>query len=371
MKILVRILIAIVLSLMVVGAVLVFSASSTYSEVRFDNIYHLFSSHITKIILALMSGVLFSLLPYQIYYKYSKQILLFTIVLLILTVLLAPKYKGAARWIDLGFIQFQPSDVVKLALFMHIAGMIERKGKLIEDFKNGFKFPLIWIIFVAGLVVIQPNLSTAMIILITSFTLLYIGGGMIKHIAASFGALSLAGISIMMLFSHSRSRIMGFLTSMNTNSEPNIQVMQAKIGLGSGGIFGVGIGASRQSDLFLPESYGDFIFAILGEQFGLVGSVTTLFLYVLLFIVGIIIAKKVDNQYGQLLVFAISFNIILSAFINASVVTGLMPTTGITLPFMSFGGTSIILLSVSIGIIINIANQSIKTKTIKATDIEY
>ncbi|MBU0474004.1 MAG: putative lipid II flippase FtsW [Bacteroidetes bacterium] len=370
MKILVRILLAIVLSLMVLGAILVFTASSTYSEVRFDNIYFLFKSHISKMIFAILVGIVFSIIPYQYYNKYSKQALLFVIVLLIFTVLLAPKYKGAARWIDLGIIQFQPSELVKLVLFMHIAGLIERKGKLIEDFKNGFKYPLILIIAVAGLVVIQPNLSTAMIIVFTSFILLYIGGAKLKHIVASLGVLSLAGISLMMLFSHSRSRILGFISSFNGNNEPNIQVLQAKIGLGSGGLFGVGVGASRQSDLFLPESYGDFIFSILGEQFGFLGATVVLLLFFTLFNIGIIIAKKSDNQYGQLLAFAISFNIIISAFLNASVVTGLMPTTGITLPFISFGGTSIILFCASVGILINIANQGNKDKTVRVSTID-
>ncbi len=157
---------------------------------------------------------------------------------------------------------------------------------------------------------------------------------------------------------------------MSGNSEPNIQVLQAKIGLGSGGIIGIGIGQSRQSDLFLPESYGDFIFSILGEQFGLLGTSLVLSLFFVLFVAGILIAKKSDDQYGQLLGFAISFNIILSAFINAGVVTGLMPTTGITLPFISFGGTSIILFSASIGILINIANQGNKRKSLRISKID-
>ena len=218
--------------------------------------------------------------------------------------------------------------------------------------------------------VIQPNLSTAIIIVFSSFILLYIGGSRFKHIASTLGVASIAGAGIMMLFTHSRQRILGYLESLGGNSEPNIQVLQAKIGLGSGGILGIGIGQSRQSNLFLPESYGDFIFSILGEQFGLLGTSLVLTLFFALFVVGIIIAKKSDDQYGQLLGFAISFNIILSAFINAGVVTGLMPTTGITLPFISFGGTSIILLSASVGILINIANQGNKIKSIRISKID-
>ena len=370
MKILVRFLIAIVLSLMVLGAMLVFTASSTYSEVRFDNIYFLFNAHIGKMMFAILVGIAFSIIPYQYYNKYSKQAILVVVVMLLLTVLFAPKFKGAARWINLGLFRFQPSELAKLVLFMHLAGMIERKGKLIQDFKNGFLYPLIWIFSIAGLVVLQPNMSTAMIIVFTSFPLLYIGGSKFKHIASILGGATLTGFGLMMLFSHSRQRILGFVESINGNSEPNIQVLQAKIGLGSGGMFGVGVGASRQSDLFLPESYGDFIFSILGEQFGLIGTVLVLSLYFALFVIGIIIAKKSESQYGQLLAFAISFNIIMSAFINAAVVTGLVPTTGITLPFISFGGTSIILFSISVGILINIANQGNKKKSLRISAID-
>lgn len=369
MKILVRIILAIVLILMVLGAVLVFTASSTYSEVKFDNIYFLFRSHITKMVLAILIGIVFAVVPYQYYSKYSKQALIAVIFLLVMTVLFAAKYKGAARWINLGIIRFQPSELAKLVLFMHLAGMIERKGKLIQDFQNGFKYTLIWIFVVAGLVLIQPNLSTAMIILFTSFTLLFIGGSKIKHIVSTLAVASATLGGLMMLFSHSRQRIIGFISSLSGSSEPNMQVLQAKIGLGSGGLLGVGIGASRQSDLFLPESYGDFIFSILGEQFGLLGTVTVLVFYFILFVLGVIIAKKSKDTYGQLLGFAISFNIVISAFINAAVVTGLLPTTGITLPFISFGGTSIILVSASVGILVNIANQGNKKKNLRVSKI--
>ncbi|MEN8191938.1 MAG: putative peptidoglycan glycosyltransferase FtsW [Bacteroidota bacterium] len=370
MKNLVRSIIVIVLLLMLLGAVLVFTASSAYSEVKFDNIYFLFRSHIGKIITALGAGIIFAIIPYETYKEYSKPMLFVVIAMLILTVLLAPKFKGAARWIDLGVIRFQPSELAKLVLFMHLAGMIERKGKLLRDFKHGFRYTLVWIFVIAGLVLIQPNLSTSMIIVFTSFTLLYIGGSRLRHIFVTLGSTTLAGFAAMLMFPHSRQRIFGFIESINNNSEPNIQVMQAWIGLGSGGIFGVGIGESRQSDLFLPEAYGDFIFSVLGEQFGLLGTVLTLVLFFALFTIGVVIAKRAKDEYGQLLGFAISFNIIMSAFINAAVVTGLLPTTGITLPFISFGGTSIILFCASVGILINIAIQTNRSLQNKVNVIE-
>lgn len=156
---------------------------------------------------------------------------------------------------------------------------------------------------------------------------------------------------------------------MVTGSDINIQVKQAKIALGSGGLTGLGLGQSRQSDLFLPESFGDFIFSILGEELGFIGAASVLICYLLLFVFCLIIAKKSQDRFGQLLVFGLSFNIIISAMINAGVVTGLLPTTGITLPFISFGGTSIIILGISVGIIINVARVTLKTEDLRIAQV--
>ncbi len=359
MRLLSRILLVAVLVLIVLGAVLVLSASSTYSEVRFNNLYFLFKSHLWKVIGAIGAMVIVSMIPYELYKKYSKYMLMGTMFVLIATLAFAPKFKGAARWIDLGILQFQPSELAKLVLVMHLAELIERKGKLMEDFKHGFKYAIFWIFIVSGLVLIQPNLSTSMIIVLTSFSLLYVSGSRIKHIFYTLGSVMMAGISAMFIFSHSRERLVTYWHSIQGAGD-HPQVFQAKIGLGSGGFWGVGLGQSRQSDLFLPESFGDFIFAVLGEEMGFVGAIAILFVYLTIFVVGVLIAKKAKDDYGKLLGFGVAFNIIISAFINAGVVTGLLPPTGITLPFISFGGTSIIILSVSVGILLNIARQSSK-----------
>ena len=158
-----------------------------------------------------------------------------------------------------------------------------------------------------------------------------------------------------MLFSHSRNRILTFIISLNTGSDINIQVKQAMLGLGSGGLLGVGIWHSRQSNLFLPEAYGDFIFAIFGEEMGFIGSILLLICFLALFIAGLLIAKKTKDKFGQLLAFGIIFSIIIYAFVNVAVSIGLAPTTGIPLPFISYGGTALIFMCISIGILINIA----------------
>lgn len=365
MRGLVNILIVLVVAFMLLGAIMVFTASGTYSLSRFNNFYFLFKSHLWKVFAALICLLIFAYIPYDYYRKYSKKLLFIIIGFLIITLFFAPKVKGATRWIDLGFFQFQPSEAAKVILIMHLAFLVERHGDKLRDFKNGFLYTLIWIALISGLVLIQPNVSTALIIVITSFALLYVGGARAKHIAGivvpTLGSLG----AVIMLFKHSRERVLTFIDSLITGSDINTQVKQAKIALGSGGLTGLGLGHSRQSDLFLPESYGDFIFSILGEELGFVGAITILFLYLALFFICLVIAKKALDRFGQLLVFGLSFNILISAFINAGVVTGLLPTTGITLPFVSFGGTSIMLFGVSVGIIVNIARQTVKTEELR------
>lgn len=369
MKLLTRTIIVSVVLLMLFGGVLVFSASGTYSQMKFNNFYYLFNSHLWKIFAAIAVMIIFALIPYEYYKKYSKQAILGIVLLLIITLLVAPKLKGAARWIDLGFIQFQPSDLAKIILIMHLAVLIEKKNDIIHDFKNGLVYLLFWVFLVGGLVLVQPNLSTSMIIVFTSFTLLYVGGARFKHIAFTLGGAATVGFLMMMLFAHSRERIFAFVNSVLNGGSINIQVFQAKVALGSGGLLGKGMGNSRQSDLFLPESYGDFIFSILGEEYGFIGAVLTLLVYLAIFLAGLVIAKKATDKFGQLLAFGLSFNIIISAFINAGVVSGLLPTTGITLPFISFGGTSIIMFAMSIGIILSITYETIRKRELRMAQV--
>ena len=350
---------------MIIGSIIVFSASGTYSVYRYANFYTMFKLHIGKEIIAIAVMLILSFVPYKYYKKYSKYALVGVIILLVSTLIFSAKVKGAARWIDLGFMQFQPSELAKLVLLVHLAGLIEKKGEYIKDFKKGFIYSLFWIFLIAFLVMAQPKFGTAIIIVITGFTLLYISGAQIKHIFFTVFSVGVIASIIILIIPYSRERVFTFVGSILNGGEINDQVRQAKIGLGSGGFFGVGLGSSRQSDLFLPESYGDFIFSILGEETGFFGAMILLTLYLSIFTLGIIVAKKAETKFGQLLAFGLSLNIIVSAFINIAVVVGILPTTGITLPFISFGGTSIILFGASAGIIINIGRETYKRKELR------
>jgi len=342
-------------ALMLLGLIIVMSASSTYSAIRFDSLFHLFNSHLFKVMFGILVMVIFCAVPYELYKEFSKPAILLVSGLLILTLFIAPNIKGAGRWINLGFLSFQPADIAKLVLIIHLAALIEDKGELIKNYKEGFLYLMIWVFLVSGLILIQPNVSNGILLVFISFVMLYIGGAKLTHLlGTAFVCLITVG-AVAMIFTHSRERILTFIDAINNGGTANIQVKQALLGLGSGGIFGVGVGHSMQSNLFLPESYGDFIFAIVGEGLGFIGSVIVLMSYLVLFVAGILIAKKTKDVFGQMLAFGITFSILLYAFINAAVATGLVPTTGLPLPFISYGGTSMIFLCISVGILVNIA----------------
>ncbi|MBD3409024.1 MAG: cell division protein [Ignavibacteriales bacterium] len=352
------------LFLLAFGSYLVMSASSSYSQFRYEDQFFLFNGHILKALLSVVGLVVFSMIPYKLYKPYSKTFLVVAVVALFYALLFAPEYNGATRWIDLGFISFQPAEIARLALFIHLAALIEDKGKELHDFQGGFLYILFWVFLVAGLVALEPNVSNAAMILAISMLLLFVAGARLPHLGVSFGG-SLGFVTMVaMMFSHARSRVSSFVGSVNGEGEMNMQVKQAVIGLGAGGLTGVGFGHSAQRNLFLPEAYSDFIFAILGEETGFLGAGFTLSLYVLMCVVGALIAKNTKDRFGQLLAFAVSLSLGWYALVNASVASGILPTTGLPLPLISHGGTSMFVVAVSMGILINIAlTNETKTKT--------
>lgn len=342
-------------ALMLLGLIIVMSASSTYSVFKFDSVFYLFNSHLFKVGFGILLIIAFSLIPYEVYRNLSKPAAFLTLILLFVTIIFAPSIKGAGRWLDLGFISIQPANIAMLTLIIHLAVLLEDKTNLIDSYRHGFLYLFIWVMLFAGLIMIQPNISSGIMLITISLIMIYAGGGRLKHILVSMLASMVIVGSAAMIFSHSRSRIISFVESFFNGGDINFQVKQALYSLGSGGIFGVGIGNSMQNNLFLPEAYGDFIFAILGEETGFVGSLLVLLSYLIFFVAGILIAKKATDKFGQLLAFGITLTITLYAFVNVAVTTGILPTTGLPLPFISYGGTFLIFICISIGILINIA----------------
>ncbi len=343
------------IALMLLGLVIVMSASSTYSVFKFESVFHLFNSHLFKVGLGILFMILFCFVPYELYKGFSKLALIAVAVVLVITLIFAPNIKGAARSLDLGIVSLQPAHIAQLLLIIHLALLLEDKANLIDNFRHGFMYPFIWVILISGLIMIQPNISNGILLIMISLTIMYVGGARLKHIFVSlFSVITASGIAAL-IYPHSRGRIFSFVSSLQNGGDINLQVKQALYSLGSGGITGVGVGNSMQNNLFLPEAYGDFIFAILGEELGFIGAVLVLVSFFALFIAGIMVAKKTKDRFGQILAFGITLSVITYAFVNIAVTTGLLPTTGLPLPFISYGGTSLLFLCISVGILINIA----------------
>ncbi len=343
------------ISLMLIGMVLVMSASSAYSEAKFDDVFHLFNSHLFKVGIGIILMIGFAMVPYEIYKNISKPAVFVVAALLLWVLFAGSNLKGAGRWINLGFFSFQPAEAAKLILVMHLAVLIEKKGMMIREYKSGFLYLFIWVILISGLIIMQPNLSNGILLVVISLAVLYVGGARPKHIMISSVLSFLTAGAAVMAFRHSRERILNFSKSLSDGNGVIYQVNQAVLSLGSGGIFGTGLGNSRQSNFFLPEAYGDFIFAILGEELGFLGSILVTVLFILIFCCGILIAKRTKDVFGQMLAFGITFTVVTYFLVNVGVTTGLLPTTGLPLPFISYGGTSIIFLCISVGILLNIA----------------
>ena len=341
--------------LMLLGLVIVMSASSTYSINRFDSVFYLFNSHLFKVLLGFAFMIIFSFIPYELYKSYSKWAIFITVAVLIVTLIIAPNIKGAGRWLDLGFVSIQPADIARLVIIIHLAVLLDKKFDLLDDYKHTFIPMFLWVVLISSLIIVQPNFSTGILIVLISLSLMYVGGARPKHIMISLLSVFAAGSVTALIYPHIRARIFAFFNALFNGGDLNLQVKQALYSLGSGGLFGVGLGNSMQSNLFLPEAYGDFIFAILGEEMGFIGTVIVIAGYLLLFIVGILIAKKAKDRFGQLLAFGITISIVAYAIVNIAVTTGMIPTTGLPLPFISYGGTSLVFVCIGIGILINIA----------------
>jgi len=233
------------------------------------------------------------------------------------------------------------------------------KQERIREFKTGFLPLMVWVVAVTLLVLLQPNFSTGAMIVLLSFLMLYVGGARISHMVAAVGAALPLLLAYMMSASYRRARVLSFLSGATEElGSASYQRWQGIIGFGSGGIFGLGPGASRQRDFFLPESYGDFVFSILGEEYGLIGTVCIMAIFLIIMFRGLKIAKHAQDDCGRYLAIGIVSSITLFALVNAAVTLGILPTTGLPMPFISYGGSSVLFSSIAVGVLLNISSQT-------------
>lgn len=355
-----------VVLLMSISVLVVYSASTSWAMQKFGESEKLLTSHVLKIFLALIALFVGMNINYQIYKKHTRSILIFSAALLLVTLIFGGEVKGSIRFLRFSGFGLQPSEIAKFALIFHICALISIKGDYMRNFSKGFLPILIWIFSIVVLVLLQPNFSTASMIIFISFIMMFIGGVRLKHLAFTLAPVVPILGMYMLLASYRMARVEAFINNLKalilidseSIRESSYQLWQGIIGFGTGGIFGVGIGNSKQRDLFLPEAYSDFIFSIVGEEYGLFGTVILMFLFFLIFFRGFKIAKYSIDPFGKNLAIGITMVIISYALINAGVTLGLLPTTGLTMPFVSYGGTSILLSGFTIGVLLNISKQT-------------
>ncbi|MCP4649241.1 MAG: putative lipid II flippase FtsW [PVC group bacterium] len=345
--------------LLCIGIVMIYSASAIYAyEVLEDSAFYL-KRHLFYVLIGLVCAVGAMLIDYDKLRKWSKRLLILSFFLLLLLWVpgLGKQVGGARRWFRIWIFSFQPSELAKFAMIVYTADFLARKKSYIQSFAHGFLPALIVLLLMSGLILIQPDLGTVMAMSIIFFIMFFIGGVKLTHITALI--LSSLPCLYVLIFSvpYRRNRILAFLDPWKDPHGTGFQIIQSLVALGSGGISGVGLGHGKQKLLYLPAAYTDFIFSIIGEEMGFIGTATIVFLCIMFLFYATKISLKAKDSFGQFLSFGLLSGLIIEAIINMAVVTSIFPTKGLPFPFISYGGTSLVFNMIYVGLILNIGRS--------------
>lgn len=356
-------LLAIVFTLLTLGLLMVFSASSVTAADTYNDPYHFVKRQGMWAVLSIIAMMVAMRIDLEVFRSWTLPMI--AVAVAALAAVLIPHVgvvvNGARRWINLGPLGFQPSEFAKFALVFYLADCLARRGPKIQKFARLIPILIIFCV-IAGLVELEPDLGTALVIGAAFFGVLYIGGANILHLVALVGG-GLGVVFLAVWYQPYRwERLMIFTNPWTDPRNKGYHICQSLIALGSGGTWGLGIGESRQKCFYLPEQHTDFIFAVLGEELGLLGTITVLVLFLLLLQRGLRIALKSKDNYLALLAAGISFTITFQAFLNIGVVSGALPLTGIPLPFISYGGTSLAITMVAVGLLLNVSSLRVKER---------
>ncbi|MDD7793973.1 stage V sporulation protein E [Clostridium sp. 'White wine YQ'] len=342
--------------LLAIGVVMVYSASSFYAMYNFnDNMYFLKKQGFSAIV-GVIAMLFMMSFDYHKLKKLTVPLIIITIPLLYV-VFLFEGTNGAQRWIPLPGFSLQPSEIAKYAVVAFLALSIDKKGEGIKNFKTGILPYIVFSGFFAGSVLLEKNLSIASVIMIVTLIVLFVGGARPRDFATIIPVLFAGGVFFIFSESYRRERLLNFLDPWKDPANNGYQLIQSFLALGAGGVTGLGLGQSRQKTLYMPEPHNDFIFSIIGEELGLIGCLFIIILFVVLVWRGISIAMRAKDTYGTLLATGITGIIAVQALINIAVVTGSMPVTGVPLPLISYGGSSLIINMTALGILLNISRQ--------------
>ncbi|MCK5033070.1 MAG: putative lipid II flippase FtsW [Calditrichia bacterium] len=354
------ILVGAVTVLLAFGMIMVFSASAAVANENYGSPLYFFVKQILWGFVCFIAIFVFSRYDYNNFAKKGIPIagVIIAIALLIAVLMWGNVINNARRWFVFGFISFQPSEMAKLIAIIYFADIFSRKSGQLRDWKQGLLPHAIIFLLILIPIYLEPDLSTTLMIVLIISTMAFLSNIRFKHVLASTILLVPAILLKASLTSVQNSRISDWITNLSNPLGSSYQIRQSLIGLGRGGIAGTGLGASKQKYHFLPESHTDFVFSIIGEEFGFIGTTIILILFLVILWRGIAIARRAKNPFGQFLAVGLTMSLVLYALINAGVVTMLLPTTGLPMPFLSYGGSSLLFVGVTVGILINISKQA-------------
>lgn len=351
-----------ILLLLTIGLVMVLSASSPSALSESGDSYKYFSKQLLFAILGIIAMLFISKIDYRFYQKFYKHAWIVSLILLALVLLIGKNINGAKRWIYLTeTLSFQPSELVKILMIVFYAGILTKNRDELEKYNTGFLKHMCLVAPIIGLLLLQPHFSASVVIIGICSIMMIVAGCKFKHFLITVGAVGIPAIIALIIFSPYRlQRVTTFIDPWQDQTGDGWQVIQSLYAIGSGGLFGSGLGESKQKYLYLPEPHNDFIFSILGEELGFVGCAIVLILFAIFIWRGVLIAMKAPDMFGSLVAIGITSLVGVQVIINIAVVTSSMPVTGMQLPFFSYGGTALFLLLCEMGVLLSISRASSK-----------
>lgn len=341
------------------GIVMIYSASYVWAEYKFNDPFKFVKHQGLFFIIGIILMVFVSKIPYKVYFEKANIILISSLILLILVIIpgIGTVRNGSRSWFGIGSFGIQPSEFAKLSLIIFTSKYLTKNEKNLKYIKKGV-LPILGIVMlVFGLIMLQPDFGTGMIILVSIIGLLFVSGVNFKFFLR-LGLIGVIGIVILIAIAPYRlERILSFLNPWSDPLGSGFQIIQSLYAIGPGGLFGQGFMNSRQKHFYLPEPQTDFIFSIISEEFGFLGILIVATLFLIIIIRGFKIAQNSENKFAKYLAFGITFGLAFQALLNLMVVVGLIPVTGVTLPFLSYGGSSLLITLVSMGVLLNISRH--------------
>ena len=349
-----------VILLSIFGLFMIYSSSNVWSEYKFQDSYHYLKYQFIFFVIGLLLMMFISKVHYKIYYKYANVILLGSLLLLILVLIpgVGSIRNGSRSWFGIGSLGIQPSEAAKISILIFSSKYLSQSENYIKNYIKGV-FPILIITGILFfLIMLQPDLGTGLILFISVIALLFLSGVDMKFFLGG-GIIGVAGVVLLIIIAPYRmDRIISFMDPWKDALGTGFQMIQSLYAIGPGGLFGMGYLNSIQKHFYLPEPQTDFIFSVIAEEFGVVGALIVVGLFGILLYRGMKISNNCQDLFGKYLSFGILFQIIFQATLNLCVVVGLIPVTGVTLPFLSYGGSSLLVSMASIGILLNISRNN-------------